>query len=71
MVPATSNLAMQAFIEQACALHNYDQLKTYGISIRPDILIKGKVIIKHQGNNFNCKNDPDTIKIRLKELLLL
>ncbi|MDQ4140153.1 MAG: hypothetical protein M3142_06475 [Bacteroidota bacterium] len=68
MVTVSSNTALLALIEQACALNNYDQLKTYGIIVRPDVLRPGKVFIKHNGNEFDCQNDPETIKDCLQDI---
>ncbi len=71
MVTALSQSALHALIEQACALENYDFLKTYDVIVQPDILSQEKVTIKHNGNEFSCLYEPEAIKKCLMELFQL
>ncbi|PSR55945.1 hypothetical protein AHMF7605_21795 [Adhaeribacter arboris] len=71
MATDSSNFALKSLIEHICIFQNYDQLRAYGITVRPDILIQGKLIVKYQGNEFNYGNDPPALKSCLERILKL
>ncbi|MDQ3290190.1 MAG: hypothetical protein M3Q05_02755 [Bacteroidota bacterium] len=59
---------MQSLIKQACALNNYEQLKNYGVIVRPDIINPKKAIVKYDGREFSIPNEPTSIENCLLEL---
>lgn len=66
-----SRAALQSLVEHACAFNNYEALKSYGISVRPDLVQTSRVSIRYQEGQFDCANDPEAIKSCLQKLLQL